>query len=214
VNGRRSLRVPVLLLWFVVLWVALWGQITAANVLSGVVVAGGVVLVTRLPRTGRATYAGARIRPIRAVRFGVYFLAKVVQANVTIAWEVVTPRNTIAQGIIGITLRDCSDALVTMIANSYTLTPGSLTIEVERHGDASTVYLHVLHLADRDQVRSGLITLAHLAVRAFGSDAALAQFGPGGSLDLAAARSAAARSAAARSAAARSAADGAGRSAS
>lgn len=191
-SGRRSFRVPVLLVWFVVLWVSLWGQLTAANLLSGIAVAIGVVVVTRLPSAGRTAYAGVRIRPVRSLVFAGYFLAKVVQANVSLAWEVVTPTNTIAQGIIGITVRDCSDALVTLIANSYTLTPGSLTIEVERHGDASTIYLHVLHLADRDEVRLELIRLAHLAVRAFGTDAALAQFGPGAPLDLAAARRAAA----------------------
>lgn len=189
-DRRRSLRAPVLLVWFVVLWVGLWGTLTWANLLGGIAVAIGVVSVTRLPTVGWATYTGARIRPLPTLSYGVFLLVKIVQANVQLAWEVVTPKNTIAQGIIGVSLRDCSDALVTLIANSYTLTPGSLTIEVVRVGDESTIYLHVLHLADRDEVRLGLIEVAARAVRAFGTTQAREQFARGGPLDLEAARAA------------------------
>lgn len=172
--GQRSLRIPVLLIWFVVLWESLWGNFTWANLASGVAVSVGLVLLVPLPDTPFASYAGARIRPLRTVWFGIYFLYKVVQANVLLAWEVVTPRNTIKPGILGIPIRDCSDALVTLIANAFTLTPGTLTIEVRR--DPITIYVHVLHLNDPDKVRADLLRLAEMAVRAFGTEQALAQF--------------------------------------
>ncbi len=172
-----SLRVPVLLVWFAVLWVALWGQITLANVLSGVAVSIAVVLLARLPDTDIRSYGVARFRPLRSLWFLVYFVAKLFQANVMLAWEVLTPRNTINPGIIGVRLRDCSDALVTLIANAFTLTPGSLTIEVTR--DPTVIYVHVLHLNDPDRVRSDLVHLARLAVQAFGPAEALVQFDEG-----------------------------------
>lgn len=176
-----SLRVPVLLIWFVVLWESLWGRFSVANLLSGILVSIGLVLVVRLPDTPFRSYGGARIRPLRTVWFGIFFVFKVVQANVLLAWEVVTPRNTIKPGILGVPLRDCSDAMVTLIANSFTLTPGSLTIEVIRgrlETDPVTIYVHVLHLNDPSKVRADLMKLAELAVRAFGTDRALEQFRP------------------------------------
>jgi multicomponent Na+:H+ antiporter subunit E len=171
----RSLRVPVLLIWFVVLWESLWGSFTFANLLSGVLVSLGLVLLVRLPDTPFESYAGARIRPLRTLRFAAYFVYKLVEANLVLAWEVVTPRNSIEPGIIGVPLHHCSDALVTLIANSFTLTPGSVTIEVRR-GEPVVVYVHVLHLHDIDEVRSNLLKLAELAVRAFGTEQAIAQF--------------------------------------
>lgn len=169
-----SFRVPVLLVWFVVLWESLWGNFTFANLLSGVLVSIGLVILVKLPDADLRSYGGARVRPFRALWFLCYFLVKVVQANVLLAWEVVTPRNTIEPGIIGVPIRDCSDALVTLIANSFTLTPGSVTIEVLE--DPTVIYVHVLHLNDPEQVRRDLWRLAELAVRAFGTTAALEQF--------------------------------------
>jgi multicomponent Na+:H+ antiporter subunit E len=171
-----SLRVPVLLVWFVVLWESLWGNFTFANLFSGVVVSIGLVLLVRLPDADLRSYRGGRVRPVRAAIFLVYFVVKVVQANVALAWEVVTPRNTIEPGILGIPIRDCSDALVTLIANAFTLTPGSLTIEVLE--DPTVIYVHVLHLNDPERVRADLFRLAEMAVKAFGTTEALAQFRP------------------------------------
>jgi multicomponent Na+:H+ antiporter subunit E len=169
-----SLRVPVLLVWFVVLWESLWGNFTVANLLSGVAVSIGLVLLVRLPGASLRSYGAGRVRPIRTLWFLVFFVVKVVQANVSLAWEVVTPRNTIEPGILGIPIRDCSDALVTLIANAFTLTPGSLTIEVLE--DPTVIYVHVLHLNDPEKVRRDLLHLAEMAVRAFGTADALAQF--------------------------------------
>jgi multicomponent Na+:H+ antiporter subunit E len=178
-SKKISFRVPVLLIWFVVLWESLWGRFSFANLLSGVLVSIGLVLLVRLPDTPFRSYGGARIRPLRTIWYGIYFVFKVVQANVLLAWEVVTPRNTIKPGILGIRLRDCSDALITLIANSFTLTPGSLTIEVTPGDDTTdpdTIYVHVLHLNDPAKVRADLMHLAELAVRAFGTEQALEQF--------------------------------------
>lgn len=169
-----SLRVPVLLVWFVVLWESLWGNFTFANLLSGMAVSIGLVILVKLPDADLRSYGGGRVRPFRALWFLVFFVVKVVQANVILAWEVVTPRNSIEPGIIGVPIRDCSDALVTLIANAFTLTPGSLTIEVLE--EPTVIYVHVLHFNDPEKARRDLFRLAEMAVRAFGTTAALEQF--------------------------------------
>ena len=176
-SARRRIpwRIPVLLVWFVVLWESLWGRFTLANLLSGVVVSLALVLVVRLPDASLRSYGVRRIRPIRALWFVVYFLIKVVQANVVLAWEIITPGDRTEPGIIGVPLPDVSDAVVTLIANAFTLTPGSLTIEVTQ--DPTVVYVHVLHLHEPEKVRAEMLHFAAIAVRAFGSDEAIAQLG-------------------------------------
>jgi multicomponent Na+:H+ antiporter subunit E len=153
--------------WLVVLWLALWGSVTVANVLSGVLVAGVAMLV---PRSPRAIGTGA-FRPWPALRFAVRFVYKLAEASVIVAAEIVTPRDRINTGIVAVPLRGCSDGLVTLVANAVSLTPGTLTLEITR--EPLTLYVHVLHVRSVEQVRREVRRLELDAVRAFGSAEAL-----------------------------------------
>jgi hypothetical protein len=44
--------------------------------------------------------------------------------------------------------------------------------------DPTVIYVHVLHLNDPERVRADLFRLAEMAVKAFGTTEALAQFRP------------------------------------
>ena len=161
---RRSL---VLVGWLLVVWVALWGDISWANVLGGLVTAGGLVLLFPLRPATRQGY----IRPWPALRFAVYFLWKLVEASAVVAWEVVTPHNRINEGIVAVPIHGLSNALVTIVANAISLTPGTLTLEVDE--DPAVLYVHVLHLHDLEAVRLEVQHLERLAIAAFGPDDAL-----------------------------------------
>ncbi len=164
-GGRHILVVPALIAWLVVLWVGLWGDVSAANVISGLAVAIAVIAFGRRSATSPTTVT---VRPWRALVFLGYCLVELVEANLVLAREIVTPRNTTHTGIIGVTVHSPSDVLVTLVANVITLTPGSVTLEVVRNGDTATVYLHVLHLHDAEAVRADARRLERLAIRAFG----------------------------------------------
>jgi multicomponent Na+:H+ antiporter subunit E len=153
--------------WLLVVWLALWGQATTANILSGVAVAVGVQFVPRHHHGGRFAF-----RPVAALRFLLYFVRQLVTASIVVAAEVATRRNRINTGIVAVPLRGASDALVTLVADAVTLTPGTLTVQVMR--DPPTLYVHVLHLKDVEEVRRSIRRTEVLAVRAFGSREALA----------------------------------------
>ena len=159
---------PVLVGWLVVVWVALWGDLTFANLASGVLVA--VLLTVFLPATGdrgRTTQEGARIHPLAALHFAGWFAWKLVEANVVVAWEVLTPRNRINEGVVAVPLHGVSDGLTTLVASCVSLTPGTLVLDLDR--DPLVLYVHVLHLRTMEEVRAEVQTLEHLAIRAFGS---------------------------------------------
>jgi multicomponent Na+:H+ antiporter subunit E len=164
----RPLTSLLHLAWLAVLWVALWGSATAANVIGGLVIAAGVLMAGReRRRSGQLVF-----RPLRALVFAGYFVVKLVQASAIVALEVVTPRNRIRTGIIAVPLLGSSDALVTIVADAISLTPGTLTVEVR--ADPPTLYVHVLHLHDVDKVRADVRRVETLAVRAFGTSSAVA----------------------------------------
>lgn len=147
----------------VVIWVALWGEATAGNVVSGLLVAGGLLIAfpEMAPRPGRA-----RLRPVRVAGFAAYFAYKLVEANLQVAWQVLTNAR-VREGIVAVPVADASDAVLTVVANAISLTPGTLTLEVRR--DPPTLYVHVLQLTSPDQVRRDIRELERRALRAFGA---------------------------------------------
>jgi len=159
----KTVRIVVL----TVIWTVLWSDLSLANVLSGLLVAGAIVAVFDTWRPGALI-----IRPLHALRFAGYFLFKLVESNLVVARTVIAPRDRVHTGIVAVPLRGCSDAVVTLVADAISLTPGTLTVEVRR--EPLTLFVHALDTRDIEQVRRDVRTLEVLAVRAFGDAEALA----------------------------------------
>jgi multicomponent Na+:H+ antiporter subunit E len=156
--------------WLTLVWVALWGDITAANVLSGAVVATLVLVSFPFERDERR---GA-FRPVAGLRFVAFFVWQLVTANVQVAWEVLTPRNRENEGILCVpVVPSASQTLLTLVVNSIGLTPGTMVIDLTER--PRYLYVHVLHLDDVDEARANLMRFQELAVRAFGSAQAVAE---------------------------------------
>jgi multicomponent Na+:H+ antiporter subunit E len=167
-NRIAALAHPARSLWLLALWLALWGTITPANVLSGLLVA---ALVQVLPDPhhveGRVV-----VRPLAALHLVAWFAYKVVEASLVVAREVVTRQDRIHTGVVEVPLVGASDGMVTFVANAIGMIPGSLTIEVRR--DPPTLFVHALHVDSVEAVRGEVHRLEVLAIRAFGSAEALA----------------------------------------
>ena len=169
----HRLRVPSLVLWLAVLWVVLWGDVSAGNIVGGLAVAIGVVAVAR--PVGVTGLEGTSFRPLAAVHYALYFLKELVKSNLVVAWEIITPHTKINRAIIAVPMHTSSAGVVTLVANTVTLTPGTVTIDVhEDEPDESgritrTLFIHVLHFVDIDNVRRDVLRLERLAVKAFGA---------------------------------------------
>ena len=154
----------VMVAWLTFVWVSLWGDLSVGNVLAGAAV--GAALVSAFPDA--LPRPGGRLRPWPALVFAGYFAWRLVVANAVVAWEVLTPDNTsVREGIVAVPVDECSDAVVTVIANAISLTPGTLTIEVRR--DPTVLFVHVLHLRSIEHTREEVQRLERLARRAFGA---------------------------------------------
>ena len=147
--------------WSVVVWCALWSDLSLANVLWGAVV--GVVGVLLLPT--RPGPSGVRVRPLWALAYLANGLWSLVVSSGVVAREVVTPGSQINQAIVEVPLRTRSVGIATLVGNTVTLTPGTLTLEVRREPPA--LYVHVLHLRSVEAVRADISRLEDLALRAF-----------------------------------------------
>ncbi len=170
----RAVRISGVLVWLTVLWVALWHDLSVANVVGGFLVGGAVLAVAGVPRVlGRDDEQRARVNVARTIHFVGFVLYKLVEANLYLAWEIITPQNRINVGVVAVPLRTESTTAAMIVANVITLTPGTITIE--SLGSPPVLYVNVMHLSDVERVRTDLLHIEELSVRAFGSAAARAQ---------------------------------------
>lgn len=159
---NRLLRVLVL----AAIWVALWGEVSAANVVWGLVVAVAVVLA--FPSLDGEN--GNGIRPVAAVVFFARFVVMLVQSTWSVVVAVLRPKLALEQAIVAVPLRTDDPVIVTMVANGITLTPGTLTVDLGPDpgpGEGRVLYVHALSLTSREDVVAGAHELEDLALAAF-----------------------------------------------
>ena len=153
-----------LVAWLTVVWVALWGSVTPANVLGGLAV--GLLLAFSLPLTDVPTRAV--VRPVALLRFVGFFVVDLVMSSLHVVRIVLSPRRPLRQAVIAVPVRGASDSLLTLLANAISLTPGTLTLEVDR--PRSTLYVHVIDVGDDvERVRAEVLLIERLAILAVGS---------------------------------------------
>ena len=86
------------------------------------------------------------------IRFGGFYLAEVMKSNLAIAWDVLTPEDKSAPGIIAVELPpSLGDFQILLISNLITMTPGSLSLDLS--ADRRTLLLHILYLDDVEKAR-------------------------------------------------------------
>ncbi|MEM8618130.1 MAG: Na+/H+ antiporter subunit E [Actinomycetota bacterium] len=171
----KSVRLPMLVLWLTVLWALLWGDFGIANLIAGAVIA---LIVTVIARpTGVSGYEAVPFRPVWVLVFCGYFLYLLVVSNLSVAREILRPRPQLRRAIIAVPLHAGTDGVVTVVANTITLTPGTLTVDVrpgdEAVGRQPVLYVHALQL-DREATLESIYRIERLAVRAFGTSEQLA----------------------------------------
>ena len=162
----RELRRSVwTIAWIMFVWVAMWRDVSWGNLLAGFFAGAGIILLFPLP----APTSGIRIKPLPMIRFLLVFTVSVVRANFIVAWEVLTPRNRIREGIIGVPLRTDHPVVVTTINHAVNLAPGTMVVDIDK--DPTVVYVHALHLEDPADVHAEVHQLEDLVLAAFGLDA-------------------------------------------
>ncbi len=165
--GRlRLLQVPVLA-WLTLVWVALWGDVSFANVLGGLLVAVAVCLVFPLP----PLRMNLRVRPLWLAWLVLAFLADVVRASVSVAWTTLRLRHQPRNAVIEVNLRTRSDFVLTVVAEMATLVPGSMVVEVRRF--THTLFLHVLDAGDSvgaEKARERVLAQERRVVLALGAE--------------------------------------------
>ena len=95
-------------------------------------------------------------RPLRYFYFlFVYlprFLWECIKANIDVAYRVLHPKLPINPGIVKVKTSLKSDTGITFLANSITLTPGTLSVDVDK--EKGSLYVHWIDVREKDIERA------------------------------------------------------------
>jgi multisubunit Na+/H+ antiporter MnhE subunit len=77
----------------------------------------------------------------RVISFIFYYLYKLVVANLFIAYDILTPRMLINPGFLTIRLKLKSDFGLLLFTNLVSMTPGTLSMDIDENRDKLVVHL-------------------------------------------------------------------------
>jgi len=128
-------------------WIMLEGSLSADVLIVGAVAS---ALITFLVRDGLSILTEARFTPasvIATFQYFAFFAKELVKSNVHIAAVVLDPALPVRPGIVKVHTRLKSRMGRLLLANSITLTPGTLTVEIEDEW----FYVHWVTMEAADQ---------------------------------------------------------------
>jgi multicomponent Na+:H+ antiporter subunit E len=135
------------ILWMLLTWPVSDGQVDWQVVIAGVIAAAIVSLLFHeiLPKEHHVF-----ISPIRIFWFLLYipvFFYYVLMANFDVVYRALHPKMPINPGIVKIKTRLKTESGITALANSITLTPGTLTVDLT---DDGYLYVHWINVKSSD----------------------------------------------------------------
>ena len=142
----RVLPHPILSVMLLGRWLLLVNSVSPGHLLLGTLLAWLIPLYT-----ARFWTAQMRIRkPMLLVRFFATVLYDIVVANVSVARVVVGPMSKVSSGFIRMPLRVRGNVAISLLANTISLTPGTLSAFLSE--DRTELVIHALQADDPDAI--------------------------------------------------------------
>jgi multicomponent Na+:H+ antiporter subunit E len=101
----------------------------------------------------------------RFIGFLGFFIKELVQANLRVAFDILTPPWHMQPGVIALPLSARTEMEITLVANLISLTPGTLSLDVS--DDRKVLYIHAMFLDDEEELRRNLKEMEHRALELF-----------------------------------------------
>lgn len=140
-------KLIIFTIWFIV-WCAINWPPDMVHLILGAIVS---LIVTYFTAGLFSKEVNIRKLPLRIfwfVRYLVVFIIECTKANIDVAWRVIHPLKPLNPGIVKVKTKLKSTLGLTFLANSITLTPGTLTVDIDR--DKGIVYVHWIDVKTKD----------------------------------------------------------------
>ena len=129
------------------MWCFVQGSLTVPNFLFGMVLGPVVIRPFKPLYTWEKVSFTTELRRIpQLLRYFAVLIVEILKANIMVAKIVLKPKLDLKPGIIAVPLRTKTDVGITAIANTITLTPGTLTMDIS--DDGTVAYVHAIDATD------------------------------------------------------------------
>ncbi|BBY98825.1 Na+/H+ antiporter subunit E [Mycolicibacterium fallax] len=142
---QRAVRLAMLA-WLVAVWMLLWGDVSWANLLSGLVLALLITFALPLPPVP----VQSRVRPLGVLRLVGYLAVNLVVSSLQTAWLAIRPGPPPLTAVLRAQLAIRSDLMLALAVNIINLTPGTIVLEIDQV--RRIVYIHVLDVGSQRAV--------------------------------------------------------------
>jgi multicomponent Na+:H+ antiporter subunit E len=157
--------------WLTAVWVLLWGTFTPLSIVGGVVVGVAVIAVFRFPPPADRL----PFRPLPLLGLVAYLAYDVVVSGVGVSWQVLRYGPAARGAVLAVPLLSDSDRVVAVIANSLSLSPGAMALQIDQeHG---LWFVYALGPRDRpgvEQSRRRTLDVQRRVIAALGTPEELA----------------------------------------
>lgn len=157
--------------WLTVVWLLLWGTFTPLTLVGGVLVG---VLVTALLKLPPAP-APLPFRPGRLLALVGYLAYDTVVSGIGVTWQTLRHGPRARGAVLAVPLLSGSDRVVTVVANAFSLSPGTMTLQIDRA--RGVWYVYALGPRDRagvERARRQAMQVQRRVLAALGSPGELA----------------------------------------
>lgn len=166
------------------IWTGLWGDLRFPTFITGFGAGLSVLLMWRYravddnassqQKSGRELGKShwrqkVRINPLRASIYLVVFMYLLIKSTIDLTLQTLHPRPRINQAIVGCQMQSGSTLIATIVANTISMTPGTLTIEISDR--PRRLFIHTLRYSEKkpNELQDTVELLERLALRAIRS---------------------------------------------
>ena len=143
---RHLLLRAWVLCWLTLVWILLWGNLSAANIVSGLTIALLITVLLPLP----VVPVEGRVHVLSLLRLIAVMAYELVLSSLQVAWLAIKPGPPPLSAVLRAHLAIKSDLVLALAVNMITLTPGSVVLEIDRV--RRMIYVHVLDVGSDQAV--------------------------------------------------------------
>lgn len=165
---RRQVLQAWVLCWLMLVWVLLWGSVSAANVVGGFAVALVITVLLPLPNVP----VEGKVHLLSLTRLMLVVAYQLVLSSLQVAWLAIRPGPPPLTAVLRAKLDIKSDLVLALAVNIFNLIPGSIVLEIDQ--ERRLIYAHVIDVGNDkavDRFYRQVAQMERLLVSTFERDA-------------------------------------------
>ncbi|TVU84028.1 Na+/H+ antiporter subunit E [Corynebacterium aurimucosum] len=137
-SGIKHRFRPWFMVWIVVMWCMLMGEVTVANLVGGLLVSLFIVFALPLPAM---PVAGISVSWGKLIVFMAQWFVELMEASIMVGWLAVRPQPVPKTAIVKLPMRVENEFILSLAVSLYNLQPGGTVSDIDIANRMLTIHL-------------------------------------------------------------------------